>query len=290
MKLLNATNLPPKGKIWAIFFLSLLFFACGGKETSGTVSENITVTAEIPEDSDDLEIIWEITKKPDNSNLSNQDLETDESGLEMSFIADVPGDFNFKVSVYQYNDEISTESFAFSISPAEELAGGEEEEDEVIEEEDAVAELINKPDTVEPVKWYDEAELAADLTPPSSVDPTKLTKTPEAVVSMPSPPPEKPKPKAKPRAGTSIPYDKNRFTIQVASKKNLDDAKFIAAALIDAGYDAYIQKAVFTETNEIWYRIRLGSYAKRETAQAVAQTLSEFHKEKAWVDFVRYEY
>ena len=76
----------------------------------------------------------------------------------------------------------------------------------------------------------------------------------------------------------------------MGSKKELADAKTVAAKLIDAGYDAYIQKAVFKETNEIWYRIRVGSYDKRETATAVAKSLSKTQKESAWVDFVRYEY
>ena len=90
--------------------------------------------------------------------------------------------------------------------------------------------------------------------------------------------------------GSSIPFDKDRFTIQVGSKKFLSDAKKFAAQLIDSGYDAYIQKASFKETNEVWYRIRVGSYDKRETATAVAKVLSKTRQEKAWVDFVRYEY
>ena len=70
----------------------------------------------------------------------------------------------------------------------------------------------------------------------------------------------------------------------------MSDAKKFAAQLIDSGYDAYIQKASFKETSEVWYRIRVGSYDKRETATAVAKVLSKTRQEKAWVDFVRYEY
>ena len=65
--------------------------------------------------------------------------------------------------------------------------------------------------------------------------------------------------------------------------------KKVAMELIDTGYDAYIQKALFVETNETWYRIRVGSYDKKETAIAVAKTLSKNKAEKAWVDYVRYE-
>ena len=52
---------------------------------------------------------------------------------------------------------------------------------------------------------------------------------------------------------------------------------------------ASCMKALFVETNEIWYRIRVGSYDKKETAIAVAKSLSSNRREKAWVDYVRYE-
>jgi cell division protein FtsN len=101
---------------------------------------------------------------------------------------------------------------------------------------------------------------------------------------------KKPAPKKRTKIrGQSIPFDKNRFTIQIASKKILSDAKKVAMELIDSGYDAYIQKALFVETNETWYRIRVGSYDKKETATAVAKSLSKSRPEKAWVDYVRYE-
>ena len=87
----------------------------------------------------------------------------------------------------------------------------------------------------------------------------------------------------------SIPYDKERFTIQVASKKRLDDAKKVAANLINSGYDAYIQKAFFKENNQTWYRIRVGSYNDKSMAQKVAIEISNEQKEKAWVDHVRIE-
>ena len=112
------------------------------------------------------------------------------------------------------------------------------------------------------------------------------------MISSPPPAPTaKPKKKkAKLIRGSYIPYDKERFTIQVASKKEFADAKKVVATLIDAGFDAYIQKAVFKETNEIWYRVRVGSYDNRDTAVAVAESLSRTRLERAWVDFVRYEY
>ena len=106
---------------------------------------------------------------------------------------------------------------------------------------------------------------------------------------MVSTPPKRAAIKKKKSKGQFIPFDKDRFTIQIASKKKLDDAKKVAAKLIESGYDAYIQKAYFKESNEVWFRVRVGSYDNRQTASAVAESLSMSQRETAWVDFVRYE-
>jgi len=166
----------------------------------------------------------------------------------------------------------------------------------VEEDSSAVSDLLVN--NSEP-KWYD-AESIDDVldevkkTPLEQDVEIKLAKE-EPIVKNISPKPNKKTSKKiikKPKKvrGSSIPFDKDRFTIQVGSKKFLSDAKKFAAQLIDSGYDAYIQKASFKETNEVWYRIRVGSYDKRETATAVAKVLSKTRQEKAWVDFVRYEY
>ena len=86
-----------------------------------------------------------------------------------------------------------------------------------------------------------------------------------------------------------IPFDKSRFTIQVASKKNLNDAEKVAANLIESGYDAYIQKAYFRDTDEVWFRVRVGSYDNRDTALAVGKVIADAMTTEVWVDFVRFE-
>ena len=156
-------------------------------------------------------------------------------------------------------------------------------------EEDAVAELLVEND--EP-QWYESESVAEVLEEANQIKETPVDAVEETIEQKPPPPatlvPKKKK--AKLVRGDSIPYDKERFTIQVASKKELADAKKVVGSLIDAGFDAYIQKAVFKETNEIWYRVRVGSYDNRNTAIAVAESLSSTRRERAWVDFVRYEY
>ena len=65
--------------------------------------------------------------------------------------------------------------------------------------------------------------------------------------------------------------------------------KKTAANLIESGYDAYIQKAYFRDTDEVWFRIRVGSYDNRETALAVGKVIASAMTTDVWVDFVRFE-
>jgi len=263
------------------------------------VGDYITVNAEIPEESQDLDFIWELTNIPIGSELDNSQLTSGEFNASVMFIPDVSGPYSIEVSVFQYNDEISTQSFSYDVIDRESYREVEQAiEDENPEEaHEAVAELMVNDD--EP-KWYESESVAQVVEEASQEMPEPIVDVvePKPIVEkkpdpIPPPPPSKKKKMAKPKPNTrgmSIPFDKERFTIQVASKKVLEDAKKVAATLIDAGYDAYIQKAVFKETNEIWYRVRVGSYDNRDTAVAVAESLSKTRSEKAWVDFVRYEF
>ena len=279
-----------------IIILSLLVLTgCGEKNPTANVGDHVTITAERPEENQDLDFIWEWTSVPDNSQVDNSKIIKDETNATIEFIPDVAGLYSLEVSIFQYNDEISTQSFSYEVV-ANEIVEKEEEDkintEETAEVEEAVAELLVEND--EP-KWYESESFAAVVEEASQTTevPVVELEEPEAPPTPPSPPPATVKPKkkkAKTIRGSSIPYDKERFTIQVASKKELADAKKVVATLIDAGFDAYIQKAVFKETNEIWYRVRVGSYDNRDTAVAVAESLSSTRLERAWVDFVRYEY
>ena len=277
-----------------IIILSLLVLTgCGEKNPTANVGDRVTITADKPGENQDLDFIWEWTRVPDNSQVDNSKIMKDETNTTIDFIPDVAGLYSLEVSIFQYNDEISTQSFSYEVL-ANEIVEKEQEDkiktETTVEVEDAVAELLvenNEP------KWYESESVAAAVEEASQTTEVPVVKL-EEPKAPPSPPPAttaKPKKKkAKLIRGSSIPYDKERFTIQVASKKELADAKKVVATLIDAGFDAYIQKAVFKETNEIWYRVRVGSYDNRDTAVAVAESLSSTRLERAWVDFVRYEY
>ena len=134
---------------------------------------------------------------------------------------------------------------------------------------------------------YDYAEEAEDDenegiegTEIAAVEITPLAVAPKSTAA-------KPAKKKSPRY--IIPFDKSRYTIQVVSKKNLKDAEKMAANLIESGYDAYIQKAYFRDTDEVWFRVRVGSYDNRETALAVGKVIASAMTTDIWVDFVRFE-
>ena len=274
-----------------IFFVA--FFSCTENNPSSIVGEAVRATVKVPEEGVDLEYLWEFTNLPDNSNISNSDIQAGDDEISVIFVPDVSGNYGLEVSIFQYNDEISTQSFNFDVIGEEMVALNEDIiniDTQILEDPPKNNGII---ETDEP-KWYDSesiSELVIEMEKDSIISEPRVEKTPEKeLVKTSTASTKKPAPKKRTKIrGKSIPFDKNRFTIQIASKKILSDAKKIAMELIDSGYDAYIQKALFVETNETWYRIRVGSYDKKETAIAVAKTLSKNRAEKAWVDYVRYE-
>jgi len=275
----------------SIFITLMLILGCSKQNPTFIVGEAIVANISSFEEDVDLEYIWEFSDLPDNSRISNSDISAGDDNLSISFTPDVSGIYSLEVSVFQYNDEINTQFFNFEVLNNESLISEGKEESNILKNKDIITKndesLYNDDDS----KWFDSEDVFELV---SEMEKDTMTTKPEveesSLIKIPSAP-KKVTTKNTPvkTRGQSIPYDKNRFTIQISSKKELSDAKKVAVNLIDAGYDAYIQKALFKETNEIWYRIRIGSYQNKETAIAVAESLSRNRPEKAWVDYVRLE-
>ena len=269
----------------------VLIFGCTRENPIGYVSQPVSVTINISEENNDLEFIWELTSIPNNSSLKNSDIQAGDDSYSVKFTPDVIGEYSIEASVFQYNDEIETQSFSFNIIESTKIENASNSEiGDSFPDTLALTQLLSDSDSE--TKWFEGDDVSQYLTSldqdsSSSSSPKLLENTIEK--EDPVIPPAPKRKKKKQIKGQSIPYDSNRFTIQIASKKQLGDAKKVAATLIESGYDAYIQKAFFKESNETWFRIRVGSYDNRETATAVAQSLSKSRRETAWVDFVRYE-
>ena len=278
------------------FLLLAFLISCSKDNPTANVGESILVVAKLPEESQDLEFLWEFTDLPENSVLENINLRIGNDNSSVIFTPDAPGLYSLNVSIFQYNDEVSNQSFTYEIQSdedAQQISKKIALNDTIINDlGTAPKDSIQK---IESEKWYD-SKIAAQAVEEINTNENKkietavekpLAKLPIKKSKLKSAPKRK---KAKDKkVGMSIPYDKERFTIQVASKKRLDDAKKVAANLINSGYDAYIQKAFFKENNQTWYRIRVGSYNDKSMAQKVAIAISNEQKEKAWVDHVRIE-
>lgn len=270
------------------FIPFLIFFACGNSGIEGYVDEPITITAENPEEGKDVDYFWTLADLPDGSLMNSGDLISSDEGQEMVFTPDYPGDYSVEVVISQYGDEISNQTFAFLIMDPSERDAVSDEDSEEPENEDWLNEEMDEEIDDEEENdddLYEEDEEIDDEEDDLDEDDESGNKTPVAKMTTANAVTAK---ASEPKKGTSIAARTDRFTIQITSKKMLKDAQLFSQKLISKGYDAYIQKVVF-KTDEIWYRVRVGSYDNYNSAKAAADDLSGELGMATWVDFVRKE-
>ena len=270
------------------FIPFLIFFACGSSGIEGYVDEPITITAENPEEGKDVDYFWTLADLPDGSLMNSGDLISSDDGQEMVFTPDYPGDYSVEVVISQYGDEISNQTFAFLIMDPSERDAVSDEDSEEPENEDWLNEEMDEEIDDEEENdddLYEEDEDIDDEEADLDEDDESGNKTPVAKMTAANAVTAK---ASEQKKGTSIAARTDRFTIQITSKKMLKDAQLFSQKLISKGYDAYIQKVVF-KTDEIWYRVRIGSYDNHNSAKAAADDLSGELGMATWVDFVRKE-
>ena len=284
---------------------SLLLMNCGGKRGEGIIGEIIHVNGELPEETESIDLFWTISSQPDASKLSMKTLEFSKDKSKMSFTPDAAGKYVFEMEIFQFGDELETQKFTYNVDSIEPLVTSETEDEALAEEEDEdwLEEEYEEELEEDEDEDYDYAEEAEDdeeemeenedevYEEDEEIEGIEGTEIAAAEITPPTVAPKstaaKPAKKKSPRY--IIPYDKSRYTIQVVSKKNLKDAEKTAVNLIESGYDAYIQKAYFRDTDEVWFRVRVGSYDNRETALAVGKVIASAMATDIWVDFVRFD-
>ena len=92
----------------------------------------------------------------------------------------------------------------------------------------------------------------------------------------------------KPKLSPSTIANNKRYTVQITSKRILKDAQIFTKSMIEKGYDAYIQKSIIKNDN-IWYRVRIGSYDNYNLASLAARDISSALNMPTWIDFIRRE-
>ncbi|MCS5641201.1 MAG: SPOR domain-containing protein [Candidatus Marinimicrobia bacterium] len=268
----------------ASFFL-LIAQACGEKGEEGIVGSFHTINANHPEENGSFDFQWSIIAQPDASNLSKKNLIFNTDNSVMTFIPDVEGNYIFQVSISQYNDELSVQSFPFNIS-ANLIAEDQENGDQVIE----VASSSNDIDAwlQEKIEQEDKSVIESPP-PPPSLPVKKIRQKPVLKKSKPKRQQIKNTSTKKSKSGPAASFNKKRFTVQIGSKQSFNEAKAIASEFIEIGYDAYIEKSFIKMKNQFWYRVRVGSYYNYDTAVSLATTISTTKNVPTWVDNVRNE-
>ncbi len=277
-----------------IFIIPLIvIFSCGGNGIEGYVDEPITFTAKNPEDSQDVDYFWSLLDQPDGSLINSGDLISSNDGQEMVFTPDYPGDYSIEVVVSQYGDEISNQAWSFSILEYNEKDSNnktnEDNEDWLNDSLiDSMDENLVSTENKEDQDEEDQDEEDQDEEDQDEEDQDEEDQDEELVARIKDPVVSNKIKSLSPKNGASIAAMTDRFTIQITSKKMLKDAQIFSQKLINQGYDSYIQKVVFN-SDEIWYRVRVGSYDNYNSAKVAANDLSDKLKMNTWVDFVRKE-
>ena len=82
------------------------------------MGESILVVAELPEENQDLEFLWEFIDLQ-KSVLENINLRIGNDNSSVIFTPDAPGLYSLNISIFQYNDEVSNQSFTYEIQSDE---------------------------------------------------------------------------------------------------------------------------------------------------------------------------
>tara|TARA_B100000029_G_scaffold515208_1_gene621143 strand:+ start:43285 stop:44106 length:822 start_codon:yes stop_codon:yes gene_type:complete len=219
---------------------------------------------------------WSILSFPSESNLIYTDLFIRRGGKEMSFQPDVPGNYSFELIIFneeglsivsnKYDFLISKSATAsISIEPQPKIKTNTNEKDKTLKKDLNKNRIPNNISNIELNKKSNE-----NL---SKKEPKLKNKVPAKV-------------KITPRAD-SIPSLGDRFTIQFYSESSLAQSKHRLDELIKLGFDAYIQKAYFQDKDELWYRVRVGTFNSKEEAKKAAIEIKRLSGLESWVDKVR---
>ncbi|MEE9166030.1 MAG: SPOR domain-containing protein, partial [Candidatus Neomarinimicrobiota bacterium] len=219
-----------------------------------------------------------------SSKLSFSDLIITDGGKQMSFEADQLGEYVFDVVVSgEEGEKVASQSYEFRI-------GAQPPEVEIETVAEAVPDtVLTEPTTEEefmPDKVLtDLTEVVFEDAANDSKEVTARVETTAEIVREEEP--QAPPPPPEPIRGTRIPKVEGELTIQVSSWPTFEQAGRQADEMVNLGFDAYVQEAYFEETDEFWYRVRIGTFTNYDAARNAASEISSVINMATWVDHVR---
>jgi len=296
---------------------SLMSLSCGKKPHEGVIGNYYSVTIKAPRQIEEPTFHWNLIHAPENSHLLYVDLIFSDSNNEMTFSPDQSGEYEFEVTIYNSKgDKKALKKFSFMISeplaavaedileqhpidteeyvepePVVEIAGKIQEKIAELEQTDEIPEETEAIEEISIVEVEEKiiVEAAPEVPVEKDVEYTTENVEEEPPKLQQEEPPVSPAVQKKPAAGKTIPKVRDQFTIQYSSRKTLQKAQEDMSELLNLGIDAYIQKAYFLETDELWYRVRIGIFHNSKDAEKAAKEIKNLTKTKVWVDHVRHD-
>ncbi len=241
------------------------------------------VTLQVENSVDGQSVRWIFAQLPDSSKLRGF-LPADTLDV-ISFKPDVPGEYDVVLQI-DINGEIEEISYVYEAIVAEDsslvnseipahLFGSAYAEDTTVADTPFVNSMTDRGDqrnylskVVSPGKSKASTSRRSSSTrkKPTRIKSTKLSR------------------------GNLIPRATKTFTIQVSSWSSLEEAQIASKELLDKyGIDSYIQRAFFKDKDEIYYRLRIGSFKEQVTAEAYAKEIQSMTSLPVWVDYIRQE-
>lgn len=238
--------------IYPLFIISI-FTGCDKSVPNGYTGDLISITAKNPDNIKSLKYKWSLSEKPEESLIKLSELTLSQDRSSLSFIPDIEGHYTFRVSVSWYGEVISIQSFPLEI--------GKDVKDDVTDEP-------SPPST----SWTEEDKswLEDSINEPVTKQPAKHNENPEPEFPVYTPQKES-----------------NYYTIQVAAKKDEKSAEKFMKEMQGNGFGAYIQQYYKEKSNELWYRIRVGSFDTKDSAKIVANEIQDSMHLESWIDYVR---
>ena len=242
-------------------FLILLFFSCSNKEierkkiTIGKIFKASFSTTNSY--NNNVVYQWWIGNHPDNSDYSLEPI-----GEKALFTPDIKGNYDLYVSIRDTNDLELELIELYYVAVAEQIKAKPQK----IISDEALNQLAttNDNDTI------------------VNIDSTSISSVSDTVSST-----------TKNKSHTSQVKHKvnaNKFsgwTIQLSSRASLELAKKDQLKAVDNGYDAYIEQTFISKTKKTWYRVRIGHFKSKKTAQKIQNEIKSFWDKDTWIDRVR---
>ena len=92
--------------------------------------------------------------------------------------------------------------------------------------------------------------------------------------------------KEKIKSKTKMQLSNVEYAIQISAWPSIEEAHQEQLRLLDAGFDAYTQRYYLTVKDEIWYRVRVGNFSDRNTAEEIKNNIEGLTGILAWLDII----